>query len=134
MKVNNYNNETRIIATNYNMPLKEDMNKLLDKRILLNTYIKGYFVHMGYVSAYDICYQVNCFDDKQDLYLEAQTINFDDERSELDNALYINELVYINTETKDKEPNRDFGDYEYIEYDYTYIKLLNNLEKEVSKN
>ena len=132
---NNYcDSETRIVATNYNMPLKEDCNKLLDKCILLNTYIKKYFVPMKYVSAYDICYQVNCFNEKQDMYLEAQKINFDDERSNLDDALFINALVYINTEAKDREPKMDFSKCKYGKYDYTYTKLSNNLEKEVSKN
>lgn len=126
--------ETRIVATNYNMPLKEDNSKLLDKCILLNTYLKSYFMPMEYVSGYDICYQVNCFDNKQDMYLEAQKINFDDERSSIDNALFISELVYINTEAKDREPNLNFNTYKYCKYDYTYTKLSTNLKKEASKN
>ena len=69
------NSETRIIVKNYNMPLKEDNSKLLDKCILLNTYLKRYFKPMKYILRYDICYQVNCYDEKQDMYLNAQTIN-----------------------------------------------------------
>lgn len=132
MKNNYWNAETRIVAKNYNMPLKEDNAKLLDKCIVLNTYIKGYFIPMGYVKNYDICYQVNCFEDKQDMYLEAQKINFDNMNGNLDNALFINELVYINTEAKDREPNLDFSYYNYQKYDYTFTKLSKNLEKEVS--
>lgn len=132
MKNNYWNAETRIVAKNYNMPLKEDNAKLLDKCIVLNTYIKEYFIPMGYVKNYDICYQVNCFEDKQDMYLEAQKINFDNMNGNLDNALFINELVYINTEAKDKEPNLDFSYYNYQKYDYTFTKLSKNLEKEVS--
>ena len=127
------NSETRIVAKNYNMPLKEDNSKLLDKCILLNTYLKYYFEPMECVSKYDICYQVNCFSDKEDMYLEAQTINFDDFEGNLDDALFINELVYINTEAQKKEPNLDFEDNEYCRYDYTYIKLGENLEREVSR-
>lgn len=41
-----WNSETRIVAKNYNMPLKEDNAKLLDKCILLNTYLKYYFKPM----------------------------------------------------------------------------------------
>lgn len=130
---NNYRNtETRIVAKNYNMPLKEDIAKLLDKCIVLNTYIKKYFIPMGYVKNYDILYQVNCFEDKQDIYLEAQKINFVNMNSNLANALFINELVYINTEAKDREPNLDFRCYNYQKYDYTFTKLSNNLKKEVS--
>ena len=67
--------ETRIIVKNYNMPLKEDISKLLDKCILLNTYLKHYFKPKNYILWYDICYQVNCYGEKQDMYLNAQTIN-----------------------------------------------------------
>ena len=121
--------ETRIVAINYNMPKKEDVSVLLDKCILLNTYFKNYFIPMRYISEYDICYQVNHYKDKQAMYLEAQTINFANMSDNLDNALFINELVYINTEAQDKEPNLTFGYYKYNKYDYTYTKLSKNLEK-----
>ena len=127
-----WNEETRILATNYNMPLKDDISTLLDKCILLNTYMKEYFVPMGYIKNYDICYQVNCFEEKQDMYCEAQKINFNDIlNSRLDDALFINDLVYINTEAEDKEPDLDFVYHKYHKYDYTYTKLSKNLRKEV---
>ncbi len=133
MSKNYYNEETRIVATNYNIPDDNDeVSALLDKCILLNSYIKDYFIPMDYVSEYDICYQINYFKNKQDMYLEAQKINFDNINNRLDNALFINELVYINTEAKDKEPNLTFCNYDYNEYDYTYTKLSKNLEKEVN--
>lgn len=124
--------ETKIIATNYDMPTKEDVSSLLDKCILLNSYIKNYFVPMGYVTEYDICYQVNHFEEKQDMYLEAQKINFNDISSRLDNALFISELVYLNTEAETREPNMNFEHYKYNKYDYTYTNLSKNLEKEVN--
>ena len=124
------------------MPLKEDMAKLLDKCILLNTYLKYYFKPMNYITKYDICYQVNCYQDKQNMYLEAQKINFDNFNASpfiaspfnasLDDALFINELVHINTEAEDREPDLDFSYHTYCRYDYTYTKLAKNLEKEVS--
>jgi len=132
MSKNYWNAETRIVATNYSMPTKDEVSALLDKCILLNSYIKNYFIPMGYVSKYDIFYQVNHFADKQDMYLEAQTINFDNLSSRLDNALFINELVYINTEAKTREPDLSFSYYKYNKYDYTYTKLSKNLEKEVN--
>lgn len=126
--------ETKVIATNYDMPTKEDVSALLDKCILLNSYIKNYFVPMDYVTEYDIFYQVNYFEEKQDMYLEAQKINFNDidGRLDLDNALFISELVYINTEAKTREPDLSFGSYKYSKYDYTYTNLSKNLEKEVN--
>ena len=87
---------------------------------------------MNYVTQYDICYQVNCYEDKQDMYLEAQKINFDNFNESLDDALFINKLVHINTEAEDREPDLDFSYHTYCRYDYTYTKLAKNLEKEVS--
>lgn len=133
MSNNYWNTETRIVAKNYNMPLKEDNSKLLDKCILLNTYLKYYFKPMKYITQYDICYQVNCYEDKQDMYLEAQKINFDNFNESLDDALFINKLVYINTEAEEREPDLDFNYHTYCRYDYTYTKLAKNLEKEVSE-
>lgn len=126
------NSETRIIVKNYNMPLKEDNSKLLDKCILLNTYLKRYFKPKNYILWYDICYQVNCYGEKQDMYLNAQTINFDNFNCDLADALFINELVYINTEAKDREQDLDFENYSYCKYDYEYTNLAKNLEKEAS--
>lgn len=132
MSNNYWSSETRIVAKNYNMPIKEDMAKLLDKCILLNTYLKNYFKPMNYITRYDICYQVNCYQDKQDMYLEAQKINFDNFNASLDDALFINKLVHINTEAEEREPDLDFSYHTYCRYDYTYTKLAKNLEKEVS--
>ena len=142
MSKNYWNSETRIVAKNYNMPIKEDMAKLLDKCILLNTYLKYYFKPMNYITKYDICYQVNCYQDKQNMYLEAQKINFDNFNASpfiaspfnasLGDALFINKLVHINTEAEDREPDLDFSYHTYCRYDYTYTKLAKNLEKEVS--
>ena len=131
MSSNYYSSETRIVAKNYNMPFKEDASKILDKCILLNTYFKKYFEPMGYISKYDICYQLNCYEEKEDMYLEAQRINFDKFNYRLDNALFINELVYINTSAKEKEPELNFQNNNYCEYDYLFTKLAKNLEREV---
>lgn len=127
------NSETRIIAKNYDMPLQEDISKLLDKCILLNTYLKYYFEPMDYISKYDICYQINHFVDKEDMYLSAKTTNFDGFNYSLDNALFIDELVYVNTEAIEREPNLSFLNNLYCRYDYTYTNLAKNLKKEASK-
>ncbi len=127
-----YDSETRIVAKNYNMPLMEDTVKLLDKCILLNTYLKCYFIPKKYIDKYDICYQLNYFKNKQNMYLEAQKINFDDFNARLDNALFINDLVYINTNAKEREPKLDFNGCTYCNYDHVFPNLAKNLEKEVS--
>lgn len=128
----NYYTETKILATNYNMSVC-GVQELLDKCILLNTYIKYYFTPMRYVSEYDICYQLNNFEEKQNMYLETQKINFDNMKNRrLNNALFINELVYLNTEARQKEPNLNFVYYTYANYDYFYKNLKENLEKEIN--
>lgn len=132
MSNNYWSTETRIIAKNYNMALKEDISKLLDKCILLNTYIEEYFLSMKYVDNYEICFQVNYFKEKQEMYIETQKINFNSINGNMNNSLYINELVYINTEAKAREPDLDFSNYIYQKYNYTYTKLSRNLEREVS--
>ena len=40
-------NEIKILATNYNMTFQVDVSKLLDKNILLNTYMASYFFIYG---------------------------------------------------------------------------------------
>ncbi|MDY4676345.1 MAG: HNH endonuclease signature motif containing protein [Candidatus Borkfalkiaceae bacterium] len=131
MSKNYGDTETKIIAINYDMA-KDDFSALLDKCILLNTYLKFYFLSLNYVTEYDICYQVNRFEKKQDMYLDAQTINFDGIDRHLGNALFINELVYLNTEAEQYESDLEFKYFGYNKYDYTYTKLTRNLKKEVS--
>jgi len=40
---NYYSTVTTILLKNYDMPLKEDINHILDKCIILNTYLGSYF-------------------------------------------------------------------------------------------
>ena len=126
-------NETRVLVKNYNILTKEDVSQLLDKCIVLNTYIEYFFTKLDYVALYDIHYQINDFDSKQDMYTESQKVDFEKENSRLENALYINNLVYDNSEAKDRLPNLDFLRQEFQEYNFVYKKLASNLEKEVSE-
>ena len=47
----------------YDMPQKENIAELLDKCVLLNTYLSSYFLECEYISGFDIYYRVDCFDD-----------------------------------------------------------------------
>lgn len=132
--------EARIIARNYNMPLKDDINTLLDKCVLLNTYLSNYFTQLDYVGSYEIYYRVDSYQEKTEMYLKSQEIDFKEVlrnyyniwsyNETLKNTLYINELVRINTEAKDKIDS--VLGYEYFAYDFVFTKLSNNLKKEVS--
>ena len=135
-----YHSETRIIAKNYNMPNKEDINTLLDKCILLNTYLSHYFVDAGYIDEYDIRYRVDFYKEKKEMYLKAQKIDlmksdvpywYGFTNSGYQNTLLINNLVVINSEADSKvEPSANG---EWVVYNYIYTNLAEGLEKEVSR-
>lgn len=65
--------DVKIVITNYNMPKKSDMDELLDKCILLNTYMSGYFSKCEYILGYDIYYREDYFEEKFDLF-DSQSI------------------------------------------------------------
>ena len=53
----------------------------------------GYFsstIPMEYVDMYDIRYQVTYYKDKEDMYLEAQKINFNNPSQNIHNRIRIN--------------------------------------------
>ena len=122
---------TRIIVKNYNMPLREDISELLDKCIVLNTYLKHYFLPMEYISGYDIIFRADYYEKKEERYIQSQRIDFREiENTNFDNALFINYMVWNNSEAKEK---RQFSSSSYQEYDYVYTELAKNLDKEVNK-
>ena len=126
-----YSNVTRIIVKNYNMPLKDDIAELLDKCIVLNTYLKYYFLPMEYISGYDIIFRADYYEKKEERYIQSQRIDFREiENTNFDSALLINYMGWNNSEAKEK---RQFSSSSYQEYDYVYTELTKNLEKEVNK-
>ena len=129
---NYYSTETLITAKNYNMPTQDEISTLLDKCVLLNTYMEYYFRSMEYIDSYDILFRVDCFKEKREMYLKAQNIGFGSPSYKLSNSLFINELVIINTEAKEKVQPNQYG--EYTEYGYIFTKLKENLIKEVEGN
>ena len=113
------------------MPLKDDIAELLDKCIVLNTYLKHYFLPMQYISGYDIIFRADYYEKKEERYIQSQRIDFREiENTNFDNALFINYMVWNNSEAKEK---RQFSSSSYQEYDYVYTELTKNLEKEVNK-
>lgn len=144
MKNNYYASETTITAKNYNMPTKDDVSKLLDKCVLLNTYLGHYFVPSDYLKGYDIYYRVDYYQEKTTMYVESQTIDIGAMRSAFGsvallinmeytnyhNSLFISELVYVNTDAIEKV-EQSSG--QYTEYNFVFTKLSENLDKEVSK-
>ncbi len=119
-----------IKIADYNMPQKEDTADLLDRCILLNTYLEKYFVPKNVIDDYQIFYGVHNYSDKLDCltsYNDFYGTNC---------PLLINELVRINTEAKkntssDSAIGKDDLSYNVYKYDYIYTKLAENLTKQV---
>lgn len=129
---NYYSTETLITAKNYNMPTQDEVGTLLDKCVLLNTYMEYYFRSMAYIDSYEIFFRVDFFKEKREMYLKAQHISFRSMSYNLNNSLFINNLVLINTKAKEKVQPNQYG--EYTEYNYIFTKLKENLIKEVEGN
>jgi hypothetical protein len=113
----------------YDMPQKENFAELLDKCVLLNTYLSSYFLECEYISGFDIYYRVDCFDDKSKMY-GSNFESVDNLYLQPKNSMFVNELVLINTEAGEKVEKKPYTD--YTEYNYVYTNLSKNLKKEAS--
>ena len=138
-----YGDDLIIVAHNYNMSLQDDTSELLDKCVLLNTYLSKYFTSCEYIKGFDIYYRVDCFDDKFSMYKELENIQCSNVTHPLSykyqiklgyqqyyDSLFVNGLVLENTEAGDKVTRQ--ADSEYTEYNYVFTKLSENLKKEAS--
>lgn len=126
---NYYTNEIRMKITDYNMPLQEDSSALLDKCVLLNTYLSAYFLECEYIDGFDIYYREDCFEDKTAMY--SGNIDFGKAyMGSVHNSMFVNDLVLDNTEAGDKVEGNSFS--EYTEYNYVFTNLSKNLKKEAN--
>ena len=133
VKGNYYNTTTTILLKNYDMPLREDTSEMLNKCVVLNTYLGGYFKEKDIISNYEIIFRVDNFKEKEEMYINDQEITNEIENASgnnFSNSLWINELVVINSEAKEKI---ECTNKEYYEYNYVYTNLSENLKKEASK-
>ena len=125
----------RLLVKNYEMPDNADVENLLDKCVLLNTYLAYYFKPTGVIKDYAISYRLDCYSDRKEVYSKDGRVSFQDRYSLFKNdcRLRINSLVIQNSSAKEKF-NDAIGWDENVFYDYEYIytKLSKNLEKEVS--
>lgn len=140
-KVDNnfYLNPKSLIITirNYNHKTKASIDELLDKCILLNTYLKHYFCPLKVIDDYSIKYQVDDYQDKKDflydnnssttIYNESSIYYVTSEKEKLK----INRLVIINSSASKNFNVNDLQDNKYYNYDYIYTKLSEDLKKEV---
>lgn len=121
--------EVRVIIKNFDMPLKEDTSLLLDKCVLLNTYLSSYFTECGYIDKYVIYYRMDYFEDKSKMH--SANNNLGNEYLPLmNNSINVNKLVFDNTDACEKvEWNPCF---DYTEYNYVFTNLSKNLKKEAN--
>ena len=119
----------QVKITNYDMPQKENIAELLDKCVLLNTYLSSYFLECEYISGFDIYYRIDCFDEKSKMY-GSNFESVDNLYQQTKNSMFVNELVLINTEAGEKVEKKPYT--EYTEYNYVYTNLSKNLKKEAS--
>lgn len=117
----------QVKISNYNMPLKEDSNALLDKCVLLNTYLSAYFLECEYIGGFDIYYREDCFEDKSEIY-GSNFDSVDNHYMQVKNSMFINELVLVNTDAGKKVEKEPYS--EYTEYNYVFTNLSKNLKKE----
>lgn len=129
---NTYPRNVKITISNFDMPYKSDSSELLDKCVLLNTYLSSYFLKSGYVAGFDIYYRIDCvsrttvpeISDSQQL----DHAHFTVER----NGLYVNALVLSTTDAGEKAKKELFLNSEYTPYNFVFTNLERNLNKEVS--
>lgn len=122
----------KITISNFDLPYQSDMSELLDKCVLLNTYLSSYFLKCGYIEGFGIWYRTDCIErtilpkvpDSQRLDQMHFSQNL--------NALYVSDLVLQNTEAGKKVQKDPYSSSEYTLYNFVFASLQKNLEKEAS--
>lgn len=125
----------RLLVKNYEMPDNTDVNNLLDKCILLNTYLSYYFKPIGVINDYAISYRLDCYEDRKKFYSKDSRVSFLDRYTLFGNdcRLRINSLVIHNSSAKENfDDLLGWDENMFYNYSYIYTKLSKNLEKEVS--
>ena len=137
-----------VVIRSYDVGLKSLIQALLDKCLLINTYLSHYFVPMDYLYAFDIYFNVSYSQTADEYYQNVNLRNINSYSGNPTNNLYISELVVENTDAKEDlegedlgfnpyglrtTNNKDFGGKTYVKYNYVFTKLAKNLDKEVSR-
>ncbi len=127
--------KVRLLVKNYEMPDNADVDNLLDKCILLNSYLSSYFKPLAVIDDYFITYRLDCYNDRSEFYSKDGRVSFP-KRYNLKSTncrLKINELVIHNSSAKEKfDESIGWNEDEFHDYSYIYTKLSENLGKEVS--
>lgn len=125
----------RILIKDYEMPDNENTNKLVDKCVLLNTYMSCYFKPLDIIEDYFIQLRLDCYNNRKDFYSKDGRVGFVDAREfNKESRMKFNSLAIQNSYAK-KKFNGDVGWDGNLFYDYNYIwtDLSDDLDKEVSR-
>ena len=137
-----------VVIRSYDVGLKSLIQDLLDKCLLINTYLAHYFVPKEHLFAFDIYFNVTYNKTADEYYKNVKLQDMNSYSGEPTNTLFISELVVTNTDAKEDlkgqelgfnpyglktSNNKNFGGKTYVKYDYVYTKLSKNLDKEVSR-
>lgn len=137
-----------VVIRSYDVGLKSLIQDLLDKCLLLNTYLSHYFIPKDYLYAFDIYFNVSYSKTADEYYQNVNLRDMNLYTGQPTNNLYISELVVENTNAKEDlegedlgfnpyglrtSNNKDFGGKTYIKYNYVFTNLSKNLDKEASK-
>lgn len=121
-------NDFKIDVIIFGVNTREDVQNILDDCVLLNTYLKYYFLNNSYISSYSILnnlYRYNYQIDENEFKEPRVSINDD-----IGNRLIINELVRLNTSASKEKDIANYGyNKDYWIYDFSYIQLRENLGK-----
>lgn len=129
---NTYPFDVKVTVSNLDMPYKSDISELLDKCILLNTYLSSYFFKSGYVAGFDIYYRIDCVSRTTVPEIPASRQLDASHFTAEGNGLYVNDLVLSNTDAGKKVKKDILSTSEYTPYNFVFTNLEQNLNKEVS--
>ena len=110
------------------LPNKESIQELRNKCLTLNSYLGSYFLRKKVISDYFVFCEAHSQRD------ELQCIESSNKYVNRDQYFVINELIKINSDANDKLTNsdcigRDALGYRVYKYEWFWIKLKENLEK-----
>ena len=119
-----------VYVVDYNMPDREDTADMIERCVILNTYLSHYFVPMEEITVYNIFYGEHRENDRQSSLTARNDYDFSGR-----NSLYINELVVdynkdVGNSLDGINPiGTDYMGYDVYEYDYIKTQLAKNLDR-----
>lgn len=129
--------EARVVAKNYNLPMQEDSQLLLNKCMVMNTYLQRYFMPRGDIDSYEMYYRLDFYPEKSLMYLQSQTLTADNfnvvesKDGKFQNCLLLSQNVVHNTNVSEKV--KAITDREYVPYAGIFTHLAAELDKVVKR-